>query len=159
MAKAYVGTLLGSYQSGVPMMGVVDLVQHSGTLAVVCHAGIWHSTWHTTFARSLRLGKEFARFWPPTLLGWIRRTMHPRYRCSRALPRGLFGQSPPCGKWLLRQLCDHRPTILPLDTRDLQARPARRCRVCVEDQVVDAVLLQTGRMAGAMPFVGRCFND
>ena len=43
---------------------------------MVCHVGIWHSTWHTTFARSSRLGKYSVRFWPPTLLGWTRRTMH-----------------------------------------------------------------------------------
>ena len=75
MAKDHVGTLLGSYQSGVPMMGVVDLAQYSGAPVVVCHAGIWHSTWHTTFARSLRLGKDFTKFWPRNLLRWSRQKL------------------------------------------------------------------------------------
>ena len=48
MARDHVGTLLGSYASGVPMMEVVDFAQRSGAPVVVCHAGIWHSTWHTT---------------------------------------------------------------------------------------------------------------
>ena len=93
MAKAYVGTLLGSYQSGVPMMGVVDLAQYSGAPAMVCHAGIWYSTWHSTLRAARASEKIFARFWPPTLLGWIRRTMPTRVGYSRALPQGVFGQS------------------------------------------------------------------
>src|SRR5262249_48619943 len=98
MPKDHVGTLLVSYQSGVPMMGVGDLAQHSGAPAMVCHAGVWHSTWHTTLSAAQRLGKKFARFWPPTLLGWIRRTMHPRFGCSSALPHGVVGRSRPASQ-------------------------------------------------------------